>query len=42
MAKFVDPNWMIEKGFEQGEITRPSYDSLLEQLEAAKAQLAKK
>lgn len=37
LAKFADPNWMIEKGFEQGEIVRPTYESLEAQLAELKA-----
>lgn len=36
LGKFVDPNWMIEKGFEQGEIVRPTYESLQAQLDELK------
>ena len=27
MAKFADDNWMIEKGFAQGKVTRPTYET---------------
>lgn len=40
MAKFADDNWMIEKGFAQGEVTRPTYETLQAELAAAKAKLA--
>lgn len=33
MGKFVDPNWMIEKGFAEGEVTRPTYEALQARLE---------
>lgn len=35
LAKFADPNWMIEKGFEQGEVLRPTYEALQERLAKA-------
>eukprot|EP00796_Vickermania_ingenoplastis_P011237 gene11237-7807_t len=41
MAKFADPNWMIEKGFETGTIERPTYESLAAELAETKAKLAK-
>ncbi|KAG5508157.1 hypothetical protein JKF63_05411 [Porcisia hertigi] len=41
MSKLADVNWMIEKGFMQGEVTRPTYQALQQQLEEAKAKLAK-
>ncbi|CAD2221754.1 cystathionine beta-synthase [Angomonas deanei] len=40
MAKFADDNWMIEKGFMQGEVERPTYDSLKEEVEKLKAEIA--
>lgn len=41
MAKFADPNWMIEKGFEQGEVLRPTYETLAAELAATKEKLKK-
>lgn len=41
MAKFADDNWMIEKGFATGTITRPTYDTLQKEVEELKAKLAK-
>nr|AAF71541.1 cystathionine beta-synthase [Leishmania tarentolae] len=40
MGKFADTNWMIEHGFRQGEVTRPTYDALKKELEGVKAKLA--
>nr|AGT02543.1 cystathionine beta-synthase [Herpetomonas muscarum] len=41
LAKFADDNWMIEHGFMQGKIHRPTYDSLAQELAETKARLAK-
>nr|CAJ2470497.1 unnamed protein product [Leishmania braziliensis] len=41
MAKFADNNWMIEHGFREGVVTRPTYEALAKQLEEAKSKLAK-
>ncbi|KAK7195105.1 cystathionine beta-synthase [Novymonas esmeraldas] len=41
LAKFADDNWMIEHGFMQGTVTRPTYESLQKQLAEAQARLAK-
>ncbi|RNF01175.1 cystathionine beta-synthase,cysteine synthase,serine sulfhydrylase [Trypanosoma rangeli] len=41
MTKFPDKNWMIEHCLQEGEVTRPTYDSLQAQLEAAKKKLSK-
>lgn len=39
LAKFVDDNWMIEKGFMTGKITRPTYESLQKQKEDLEARV---
>lgn len=39
LGKFADPNWMIEKGFDEGVVRRPTYDALEEKLKAAQAEL---
>lgn len=39
LSKYADDNWMIEKGFMTGEITRPTYDSLLKENAELKAKL---
>jgi cystathionine beta-synthase len=41
MSKYADDNWMIEKGFATGEITRPTYDSLAAENAKLRAELAK-
>ncbi|KEG15348.1 cystathionine beta-synthase [Trypanosoma grayi] len=40
MTKFPNKNWLIEKGLEEGEVTRPTYEALQAQLEEAKKKLA--
>jgi len=39
LGKFADDNWMIEKGFMEGEVTRPTYDSLKAERDALKAEV---
>lgn len=39
MAKFADDNWMIEKGFLEGTVTRPTYESLEMEVAALKKQV---
>jgi cystathionine beta-synthase len=41
MSKYADDNWMIEKGYATGEITRPTYDSLAAENAKLRAELEK-
>jgi cystathionine beta-synthase len=40
LTKFVDDNWMIEKGFMTGEVKRPTYDALAAEVEQLRAKVA--
>jgi cystathionine beta-synthase len=40
LGKFADDNWMKEKGFMEGEVTRPTYDSLKADRDALAAEVA--
>lgn len=40
MAKFADDNWMIEKGFLQGEVRRPTYETLQQEVAELRGKLA--
>ncbi|ORC88666.1 cystathionine beta-synthase [Trypanosoma theileri] len=40
MTKFPDKNWLIEKGLLEGEVTRPTYESLQAQLAEVKKKLS--
>ncbi|CCW69697.1 unnamed protein product [Phytomonas sp. Hart1] len=41
LGKFADKNWMIEHGLLEGEVTRPSYEVLENQVDELKKRLAK-
>lgn len=40
MSKFADDNWMIEKGFVEGDVKRPTYEALQKERDELKAKLA--